>query len=205
MTRIVREEDAWRTIDLMSRQIAQLQRLVQPREFITDKRLPENPYPDQEIIFQADEANSINWILRYNADSPSAYKWEWIGGSPMAAFESGSSGVISTAADLYNGPSMTVPLAGDFEFAWGGRGYNTNAATGNVVLILTRDGTGLLSVDSYQGQAGGVITTWAGNTMRLAQVNLATPGRAMAVWGQTNTGTGLAEGRWLTARPIRVG
>lgn len=115
MTQVRRDEDAWRMIGEMRNEIAQLQRLAQPPALITDGRLPENPYPDQEIAVQI--VVGVNWRFRHNADSPSPYKWEFEGGSPMSSQNdtnySGSTTVAYTGVET-GFATERVPFSGDY-------------------------------------------------------------------------------------------
>lgn len=79
--------------------------------------LPSNPVDGQEIYYAADATNGVIWHLRYRAASSSSYKWEFVGGPPLFAFvataqstTSGSYTALSTA-----GPSVSLPLAGDYD------------------------------------------------------------------------------------------
>lgn len=57
------------------------------------------------------------WQMRYNAGSSSAYKWEFVGGSPWAA-NVGSSDAIGVASAWVwapGGPSLAAPKAGDYD------------------------------------------------------------------------------------------
>jgi hypothetical protein len=79
--------------------------------------LPVAPIDGQEVYYVADEANGVIWHLRYNAGSASAYKWEFVGGSDLyAEIQTGEGTSATTFADLATvGPSITVPLAGDYQ------------------------------------------------------------------------------------------
>ena len=87
--------------------------------FVTS--LPSTPYDGQIIYYQADAANGVIWQLRYNASSSSAYKWEFISGASLynivgsnvyGSWESYNSLTYGNLATV--GPSITVPLAGDY-------------------------------------------------------------------------------------------
>lgn len=82
--------------------------------------LPSSPQDGQEIMFVADAANGVEWHLKYNAGSSSAYKWEYVGGSPLNSIVDTDEGIPSTAySDLATvGPQITLPLAGDYFIEW---------------------------------------------------------------------------------------
>jgi hypothetical protein len=89
----------------------------------------------QVIHFQnaAMATDGVIWTLRYRAASASAYKWEFVGGSPLTAFEDVMVTTTATSpVELGNGPLVTVPLAGDYIVGHGcaqvdniGTGYAT--------------------------------------------------------------------------------
>lgn len=45
--------------------------------------LPASPYDGQEVFYLADAAAGVVWHLCYRAASPSAYKWEFVGGASL--------------------------------------------------------------------------------------------------------------------------
>jgi len=87
--------------------------------------LPASPVDGQEIYYLADATNGIIWHLRYRAASASAYKWEVLGGPPLfSAVDTDQ--VLGPTATAYQdlatvGPSITLPLAGDYDIELGCR------------------------------------------------------------------------------------
>lgn len=79
--------------------------------------LPASPVDGQEIRFLADALNGIVWSLRYRAVAAGAYKWEFIGGSPLFSWTDTDETVANTSNSIVDlgGPLATVlPLAGDY-------------------------------------------------------------------------------------------
>lgn len=77
--------------------------------------LPAVPLHDDEIVFVADATNGVLWHLRYNGQSASAFKWEFMGGSPISKPETSTHGSVpATLTADPNGPVVPVPLAGDY-------------------------------------------------------------------------------------------
>jgi len=81
-------------------------------------------YPGREAILTDNPvAPSYLWHLRYNPDSPSIYKWEYMGGSPAISVVSAWQGTFSTApVDIGTmGPDFQIPagIGGDFLLRWG--------------------------------------------------------------------------------------
>ena len=89
--------------------------------------LPASPYDGQEAVLVDLTTNpSYQWRFRYNAQSTSAYKWEFVGGSPRSslvnAAEVCNSGSLVDLATV--GPSFTLPRSGDYMLSgsWWGQG-----------------------------------------------------------------------------------
>jgi hypothetical protein len=91
--------------------------------------LPTNPIDGQECYYLADATNGIMWRFRYRAASSSAYKWEYIGGTPLRTGPSGSVNQ-SAAAYVTAGIQIALPLAGDYHVRAGGRGGGNGASAG---------------------------------------------------------------------------
>jgi hypothetical protein len=90
--------------------------------------LPGSPVDGQEVYYLVDAASGRVWHLRYRAASTSPYKWEFVGGSPVNAGPQGAvtHAVVSEIA-LTSGPTLTVPLSGDYRVGMRCR-HQTNAA-----------------------------------------------------------------------------
>ncbi len=82
------------------------------------------PYDGQEVYLLADATKGILWHFRYRTASPSPYKWEFLGGAPLAHDPAGS---YTTTSNNYvdppdaSGPSVIVPRAGEYSASWGAR------------------------------------------------------------------------------------
>ena len=75
---------------------------------------PDSPADGQLWIYPA--AAGITWLFRYNAASPSPYKWEFLGGPPLfGEATAGTGGVVSTSYVSID-PNLTVPRAGDYDW-----------------------------------------------------------------------------------------
>ena len=94
--------------------------------------LPGTPTDGQEVYYLADATNGVVWHLRYRAASPSSFKWECIGPTPLSA-----SSMVATqqsagswaAADGGNSLAMTIPRSGDWIVRWSAQGYMAASAT----------------------------------------------------------------------------
>ena len=94
--------------------------------------LPGSPVDGQECYYRTGETI---WHLRYRAAAVSAYKWECVGGQPLVATGTGGS-FSSTTPSTTNTPSLTVPLAGDYETDFGGYFQNAAAALNTLIGSL---------------------------------------------------------------------
>ena len=89
--------------------------------------LPGSPVDGQEIYYAADSTGGVLWHLRYNGGSASAYKWEFLGGSPSYgeqpnfATPDTISNVAFSVPPTNAGPNITVPLAGDYHVTIAGQ------------------------------------------------------------------------------------
>jgi len=114
--------------------------------------LPATPHDGMEIHFLADAVNGIIWRLRYRAASASAFKWEFIGGSPITAESLVDSSVVSSVAYIQPTPgvAVTTPLAGDYIVEHGTGGIYASGANFTTyqsvkfgaAVCLDRDGFG---------------------------------------------------------------
>lgn len=88
--------------------------------------LPPSPSDGEVAYFLADETYGIEWAFKYRAGASSLYKWEFIGGSYLSAYvnetdpwaNAASPGFSASYIDIPGGavgPTLTVPLEGDYE------------------------------------------------------------------------------------------
>lgn len=79
--------------------------------------LPAGPLDGQTAVLVDSITNpSYQWQFRYNAQSISAYKWEFVGGPPAySALEVAETTTRTTSGDLATaGPSFLIPRSGDY-------------------------------------------------------------------------------------------
>ncbi len=75
--------------------------------------LPSSPTDGMEVYYVANSANRTIWHLRYNSSSPSAYKWEFLGGSPLAV--TGTGGGVMEPSIMHNHTTgMVIPRTGEY-------------------------------------------------------------------------------------------
>jgi hypothetical protein len=91
--------------------------------------LPTLPNPTDHgmiVDYVADSPNGVMWRFRYNASSGSSYKWEYIGSGQFLWNETDQAlhSITSTSyVSLPGGPSITIPLAGEYDLEYGGSLY----------------------------------------------------------------------------------
>lgn len=95
--------------------------LFVPGGALAEGVLPSDPVNGQQAVFVASNTEGVLWHLFYRADSPSLYKWEWLGGSELrnkvTALENftgaAPAGYINLPGETV-GPEVTTPLEGDY-------------------------------------------------------------------------------------------
>jgi len=60
-------------------------------------------------------SNGVLWRFRYNAGSASAYKWEFLGGSPILNYTTGPNGLLNGSWGNVVGAATTLTRAGDYQ------------------------------------------------------------------------------------------
>lgn len=168
--------------------------------------LPASPVDGQEIYYLADSTNGIVWHLRYRLASASASKWEFVGGSHLHALVAASEGTSLTSfADLGTvGPSITVPLAGDYDIGYGAQiaPPATSAVTG--LMSIAVGGTGAVDADAVVVQTPSAGNA-AGSPWRTVRKTGVAASAAVTAKYRTTNGTTNFSARTLRVTPVRVG
>lgn len=115
---------------------------------VTVTSLPSSPFDGQEVYYVADATNGVIWHLKYRAAAPGSYKWEFVGGAPLTHEVATAETTSSTSfADLATvGPTITVPLAGDYLFT-GAAKVEVSSASNNSYLAALKIGAGAIADD----------------------------------------------------------
>lgn len=171
--------------------------------------LPSTPVDGQEVYYQnaTMATDGLVWHLRYRAASASIYKWEYLGGGPYGVEIAGS---CSTSSGTYGdptsgvvGPTLTIPLSGDYMVeqsarcspaavaaAYGAMSYSigptaasdndvawvqTPAAAAMVATVTRRRRKTLVGAATIvtQYRTGGAATTWADRRLSVMPVRVA--------------------------------
>lgn len=115
------------------------------------------PADGDERYFVADATKGVIWHQRYRAASASPYKWEVVGGPRLMSARGGD---ITTSSSAYvaltGGPTLAVPLTGEYEVFLQCGMINAAAGSGYAVAELFADATdtAIAVVDVFQGAAG---------------------------------------------------
>lgn len=131
-------------------------RSVRPESLFLPKLstvLPAEPDHGQIAEYQVSEG--INWVFKYNAASASTYKWEAIGAQTPMYHEIQTDEATSATHTTYQslatvGPTLTIPLAGDYWIQVSCQCYST---TNGVAAFMTPK-LGSAAVDDVNGIIG---------------------------------------------------
>lgn len=176
--------------------------------------LPSSPSDGQSFYYVADTTNGVVWHLRYRSASASAYKWEFVGGESIGGTILTSQGLgatVNTWADLATaGPSLTLPLAGDYRFRWGAYVKN-DSGLGSILGIGLRFGATDPTAAPGLGirwTAGITVASTNNPGQSVSGEDVATAQTAStivkAVYRQNNSNCNFGN-RYLYASPVRVG
>lgn len=163
------------------------------------------PVDGQEIIFVANAANAILWRFRYNEESVSAFKWEFIGGNSLynevTTQESVNSAGYTNLATA--GPSITLPLSGDYYISIGMKVPNIDAAEAS----MSYDIGATAAVDADQIKSGGPTGSSGSADFQPSRKRRKNNLGAVALVAKYKSASGTAPfaDRWMDALPIRVG
>lgn len=142
------------------------------------------------------------WVFRYRSGSASAYKWEFVGGGPWVAEVTqgeipGSTGSYVDLATV--GPSITVPVAGDYVISWG-----FSAVSGGASVA-----SGSLSFNGGAPDANQIVTfiapTSGQNGARSRRYLAIVASSVTKLQYRASAGSTTFSERWLQMLPIRVG
>lgn len=186
----------------MSQGFAATADLWKPPELVAT--LPTSPIDGQECYYLADATNGIIWHLRYRAASASAYKWEYVGGSPLFAEIATSEATASaTYVGLTTpGPQITPPLVGDYMVAIGAAMNNSTA--GAVSAMSYAIGATVASDVDHARLVSGNGNNEAAVFFERRKNGL-TVVALTASYKQIAGGTATFTRRWMRVQPVRVG
>lgn len=159
---------------------------------------PTNPVEGQ--FFSITAVAGTIWNFRFNSQSVSTYKWEFVGGPPLIhEIETEETTTSASAADLStNGPTLTMPFAGEYLATMMCHGRATGSGA-EVKAHLYANGSDVADASSQvaDSQAGAELP-------RADAVTLAGASQVIKMRYSTTAGTGHFRDRTLFVTPIRV-
>lgn len=179
------------------------------RPLVTE--LPVSPADGDEVRFLADADSGVVWQLRYRDKAPSAYRWEFIGGSPIYAevtteenYGPGAGG--ATFGDLAtSGPAVTLPLAGDYDVQHGCRAH-VNGNAGFSLMSYAIGSTAASDNDAViANEPAGDNTSPKSMARMRRKTGLSAVTLTSKYRNNNTTNTGAFSSRWISVTPIRVG
>lgn len=123
--------------------------------FGNDVTLPASPSNGQ--LFSLSLDGGFVWNFRYNAQSSSSYKWEFVGGPPLiaevAASESTTAGYVDLTTD---GPSVDIPLDGEYICYFGAFFVSSSPTTvgGNIRVYNSTSSTQVAAMGDFLNAVG---------------------------------------------------
>ena len=165
---------------------------------------PGSPSDGQEHILVDSVTNpTYQWRFRYNAGSTSAYKWEFIGGSPAYSAQAGgfvvNSGTYMDGTPV--GPQLTLARAGEYIVR---HGFNSVNESGIFAIATVKIGAAAASDNqgAWQSQVGVAGGYWF-SAFREQMLTFAANDLAKVQYRMIS-GNWTCSARWLSITPIRV-
>jgi len=170
--------------------------------------LPGSPNDGDEIILTDSlSAGTYQWRLKYVA-ARTTNKWVCVGSTPLLAENViGDTTASATYVALGAGPSLTVPLAGDYFVTASALISNSAGASGNASGFMGYDvgATAAADADAAVGYIGGSVNIYSVATRVARKTGLAASTVLASKYKVTGTNTMLVQARRLLLEPIAVG
>lgn len=169
--------------------------------------LPGSPSDgDEAILVDSTTAPTYQWRFRYNAGSASSNKWEFIGGVPASDEVTTSQTTTSTTYTnlATTGPSVVLPLAGNYLVSIGTYALNSN--TNNSSRMSYAIGATAASdndciIMDYTNNA--VAANEAGNLFRV-RLKAGLTAVTLTAKYRVTAGTGTFSNRFMSVTPVAV-
>lgn len=165
--------------------------------------LPAGPVDGQEVYFVADALNGVIWHLKYRQADPSAYKWQYVGGSELENvvltgewLQSATYAILTTP-----GPNVTVPLAGDYDVTLGASSF---ANTGSADAAMSFQTGGTAAIDADRTVIGATTGYTQGSSRTVRKTAVAANTQLSARYKGNAPQTWFLD-RFMRVRPVRVG
>lgn len=169
-------------------------------------QLPGSAADGDEIYYQADAAAGVVWHLRFNGQSPSQFKWEFLGGQALYAEvlpnEGTPGGAPAYGAIATAGPSITVPLAGDYDVEIGAGATPFN---GTSQMSYDIGATPAVDADAALFREDGANASGFSASRKRRKTALAAATALVAKYKSPNGITIFFGNRYMKVTPVRVG
>lgn len=170
--------------------------------------LPSSPSDGQECLFQsaAMATAGVMWHLRYRSGASGSYKWEFVGGPPISSEvttnEATSSSTFVALATA--GPSVALPLAGDYVVRVGAHMVNSTSTSTAILMSYDIGATTAVDADGANLNSPAVASMQA----TLSRSRLKTGLSAVTLTAKYRSSAASAVSfmnRWMEVIPVRVG
>lgn len=199
----------------MQQQLAQINSWILTQQVTFVSALPESAVDGQEVVYQnaTMAAAGVAWRLRYRAGSASAHKWEFVGGAPLTAIVEGQSetfvwnaGNIGTWRDVTPlGPSLVLPLAGDYDVQHNAAINSSAAQTGASWIGVTVVPSPTWAIVIHQIPTA-TVNLWQNLAASPATITVGTAGATIRQQYLMGAACNFSVARaFLSATPVRVG
>jgi hypothetical protein len=179
--------------------------------------MPSNPDDGMIVDYLADPALGVVWRFKYRAASISSYKWEFRGNGP--AILSVASALVTTASTTFTtlagGPSIDIPLAGEWLFEYGAHMMAPDAAGGVSSMSPDISNAGAPTDNDAVYQDQQLYYYPISQYLQSQQMNMSsrerksiisTPRPITVYYRSYAVGhTAYYQDRWIKATPVRVG
>lgn len=171
--------------------------------------LPGSPSTGDQVMFTDSlTVPTYRWHLIYNASDSGSYNWQYIGGTPMVAeVATEQSTSSSTYTDLATtGPSITVPLAGDYDVEIGAR-LTHNGTNNGAWMSYAIGGAGAVDADGIAAYSPLALGAYASLARTKRQTGLSASTALVAKYKEQNASasSAFAGYRFMRVTPVRVG
>lgn len=173
----------------------------------------ENLVEGLRVVYVAESSSSTLWELAYYPDGSTTYPWAFVGGNVIRA-ELTNTGVTRNAntygdPSAGSGPSVTVPLAGDYRVHWHYTAVH-DTATGVGYMAIKNGAAATSDANAVIGQSHAANCNWANErfkdfTVTAASTALKAEYRNVSGVGTHTLNGGGADLCAMEVRPRRVG
>lgn len=178
---------------------------VRPRDYGIVTALPTTTSVGDHCTYNADNTNGVYWRLVY--DGVGSYPWKFIGGPPMFTKVDTDETVTSDGAmhdPATAGPSITLPLAGDYSYQVRCEMYTTSATASQLGCGLSVAGSAPAAPDWAFPQSSPAASA-PGEPSFTGRLTGRSASNVLKMQYQGNNATTHTRYRILQVTPVRVG